>query len=70
MRSPLGVYLQPGQIDKAEAHFATVAASANVPEPAKALSVAFVAPARGDWDTSSGVLRGLVDEDDANHAVC
>ena len=46
MRSALGVYLQPGQIDKAEAHFATVAASANIPEPAKALSVAFVAPAR------------------------
>ena len=70
LRSALGrVYLQSGQIDKAEAHFALVAADASVPEPTKALNAAFVASARGDWDTAGEVLRGLVEEDDANYAV-
>jgi len=70
LRSALGrVYLQSGQIDKADAHFAVVAADANVPEPTKALNAAFVASARGDWVTAGDVLRGLVEEDDANYAV-
>jgi len=57
-------------IDKAESHFAIVAASANVLEPTKALNAAFVASAHGDWDTAGEVFCGLVEEDDANYAVC
>ena len=63
------MYLQSGQLDKAETHFAVVAADASVPEPIKALNAAFVASARGDWETAGEVLRGLVEEDDANYAV-
>jgi hypothetical protein len=63
------VYLQSGQIDEAEAHFAVVAADVSVPEPTKALNAAFVASARGDWDAAGEVWRGLVEEDDANHTV-
>jgi len=63
------VYLQSGQIDKAEAHFAVVAADPSVPEPTKALNAAFVASAPGDWVMASEVLRGLVEEDDANYVV-
>jgi len=71
LRSALGsVYLQSGQIDKAEAHFAVVAADASVPGPTKAPNAAFVASARGDWVTAGDVLRGLVEEDYANCAVC
>jgi hypothetical protein len=62
------VYLQSGQLDKAETHFAAVAADTSVPEPSKALNVAFVASARGDWTAAGEILRGLV-EDDANYAV-
>ena len=46
-----------------------MAADASVPEPIKAFNAAFVASARGDWDTAGEVLRGLVEEDDANYAV-
>jgi hypothetical protein len=46
-----------------------VTADAGVPEPTKALNAAFVASARGDWDAAGEVLRGLVEEDDANYAV-
>ena len=59
------VYLQSGQTDKAEAHFAVVTADASVPEPTKALNAAFVVSARGDWVTAGEVLRGLVEEDNA-----
>jgi len=70
LRSALGrVYLQSGQLDKAEAHFAQVAADANVPEASKALNEAFVASARGDWPTVGEILRRLVEEDDANYAA-
>ena len=40
-----------------------------MPEPTKALNAAFVASGRGDWDTAGEVLRGLVEEDDANYTV-
>jgi Tfp pilus assembly protein PilF len=70
LRSALGrVYLQSGQLDKAEAHFAQVAADPNVPEASKALNAAFVASARGDWPAAGEILRRLVEEDDANYAV-
>lgn len=64
------VYIQFGQIDKAEGHFAAVAADVSMPNPTKALNAVFVSYARGDWDTAGEVLRRLVEEDDANHAVC
>ena len=63
------MYLQSGQLDKAEAHFAQVKADPSVPEASKALNEAFVASARGDWSTAGEILRGLVEEDDANYAV-
>ena len=63
------MYLQSGQIDEADAHFAVVAAFASMPEPTKALNAAFVASARGDWDTAGEVLRGLVEEEDGNDTV-
>jgi hypothetical protein len=69
------VYLQAGQLDQAEAHFAAVAAAADddddadAPETTKALNAAFLASARGDWDTAGTLLRGLVEQDDANYAV-
>ncbi|KAI0289448.1 hypothetical protein BC826DRAFT_1031882, partial [Russula brevipes] len=70
LRSALGrVYLQAGQLDKAEAHFAAVAADRGVPEPTKALNAAFVASARGDWDGAGELLRALVAQDDVNYAA-
>jgi uncharacterized protein HemY len=63
------VYLQAGQLDKAEAHFAAVAADHGVPEPTKALNAAFVASARGDWHRAGELLRALVAQDDVNYAV-
>ena len=68
-RRSAGCTLQSGQIGEAEAPFAVVAADASMPEPTKALNAAFVASARGDWDAAGEVLRGLVEEDDANYAV-
>jgi len=71
LRSALGrVYLQSGQIHKAETHFAVVAMDASVPGLTKVPNAAFVASARGDWVTASDVLHGLVEEDDANCAMC
>jgi hypothetical protein len=35
----------------------------------RALNAAFVASVRGDWDATGEVLRGLVEEDDANYVV-
>ena len=85
MRSALGrVYLQAGQLDQAEAHFAAVAADADTDTDededtgtdastaaaaSKTLNAAFMASARGDWDTASRLLRGLVEQDEANYAV-
>lgn len=70
MRSALGrVYLQAGQLDQAETHFAVVAADLSAPETTKALNAAFLASARGEWDTAGTLLRGLVEQDDANYAV-
>lgn len=70
LRSALGrVYLQSGQLDRAEAHFARVAADPDVPEASKALNDAFVASARGDWSKAGEILHRLVEEDDANYAV-
>ena len=81
LRSALGrVYLQAGQLDKAEAHFAAIAntntntdeedeAGTDTPETTKTLNAAFLASARGDWDTASRLLRGLVEQDEANYAV-
>jgi len=70
------VYLQAGQLDQAEAHFAAIAAdgadadAGNAPQqPAKALNAAFLASARGDWETAGTLLRGLVEQDDANYAA-
>jgi hypothetical protein len=79
LRSALGrVYLQAGQLDKAEYHFevvetaAVTAATADdddddegkqdvVSETTRALNVAFMASARGDWDKAGTILRHLVD---------
>lgn len=89
MRSALGrVYLQAGQLDQAEAHFAAVAADADTDTDedededtdtgtdastaaaaGKTLNAAFMASARGDWDKASRLLRGLVEQDEANYAV-
>jgi Flp pilus assembly protein TadD len=75
LRSALGrVYLQAGQLDRAEAHFTAIAtadagAGADAPESTKALNAAFLASARGDWDAAGTLLRGLVEQDDANYAV-
>jgi trafficking protein particle complex subunit 12 len=87
LRSALGrVYLQAGQLDQAEAHFAAVAADADTDTDededadtgtdastaaaaGKTLNAAFMASARGDWDTASRLLRGLVEQDEANYAV-
>jgi tetratricopeptide (TPR) repeat protein len=70
LRSALGrVYLQAGQLDQAEAHFAAIAADANAPETTKALNAAFLASARGDWEAAGTLLYGLVEQDDANYAA-
>ena len=70
MRAALGrVYLQAGQLDRAEAHFVAVAAAADVPESTKALNKAFLASARGEWDAAAVILRELFAEDDTNYAV-
>ena len=70
LRAALGrVYLQAGQLDRAEAHFVAVAAAADVPESTKALNKAFLASARGEWDAAGVILRELFAEDDTNYAV-
>ena len=76
LRSALGrVYLQAGQLDRAEAHFAAVAAAAadtdtgGTHETTKTLNAAFLASARGNWDTAGTLLRELVEQDEANYAV-
>jgi tetratricopeptide (TPR) repeat protein len=49
------VYLQAGQLDRAEAHFAAVAADdvgGGALESTKALNAAFLASARGEWDAA------------------
>ena len=63
------MYLQAGQLDRAEAHFVAVAAAADVPESTKALNKAFLASARGEWDAAAVILRELFAEDDTNYAV-
>ena len=80
MRAALGrVYLQAGQLDRAEAHFAAVAAAAEddveddvgggALESTKKLNAALLASARGEWDAASGILRELFAQDDTNYAV-
>ncbi|KAI9451686.1 hypothetical protein BJY52DRAFT_91219 [Lactarius psammicola] len=70
LRAALGrVYLQAGQLDRAEAHFAAVAADAGAPESTKALNAAFLASARGEWEAASVILRELFAQDDANYAA-
>jgi lipopolysaccharide biosynthesis regulator YciM len=72
-RAALGrVYLQAGQLDRAEAHFAVVAADdvgGGALESTKALNAAFLASARGEWDAASEILRELFAQDDTNYAV-
>ena len=63
------MYLQAGQLDRAEAHFAAVAAAADVPESTKALNKAFLASARGEWDAAAVILRELFAEDDTNYSA-
>jgi lipopolysaccharide biosynthesis regulator YciM len=63
------VYLQAGQLDRAEAHFTAVEAEDDVPESTKALNKAFLASARGEWDEAAVILRELFAEDDTNYAV-
>ena len=79
MRAALGrVYLQAGQLDRAEAHFAAVAAAAATAEDdvgggalesTKKLNAALLASARGEWDAASEILRELFAQDDTNYAV-
>jgi tetratricopeptide (TPR) repeat protein len=73
LRAALGrVYLQAGQLDRAEAHFAAVAAAAaddGTLESTKALNAAFLASARGEWDAASEILRELFAQDDTNYAA-
>ncbi|KAH9040457.1 hypothetical protein EDB85DRAFT_2173585 [Lactarius pseudohatsudake] len=70
LRAALGrVYLQAGQLDRAEAHFAAVAADAGALESTKALNAAFLASARGEWDVASEILRELFAQDDSNYAA-
>lgn len=70
LRSALGrVYLQAGQLDRAEAHFTAVEAEDDVPESTKALNKAFLASARGEWDEAAVILRGLFAQDDTNYAA-
>ena len=38
-------------------------------ETTKTLNTAFLASARGDWETASTLLRGLVEQDEVNYAV-
>lgn len=65
LRAALGrVYLQAGQLDRAEAHFAAVAADARAPGSTKALNAAFLASARGEWDAAAAILRELFAQDD------
>ncbi len=70
LRAALGrVYLQAGQLDRAEAHFAAVAADVGAPESTKALNAAFLASARGEWEAASVILRELFAQDDTNYAA-
>ncbi|KAF8482741.1 hypothetical protein DFH94DRAFT_378858 [Russula ochroleuca] len=70
VRSALGRgYLQAGQLNQAEAHFAAISADTNAPETTQALNAAFLASARGDWEAAGTLLRELVGQDDANYAV-
>ncbi|KAF8269800.1 hypothetical protein EI94DRAFT_1778124 [Lactarius quietus] len=70
LRAALGrVYLQAGQLDRAEAHFDAVAVADNVPESTKALNAAFLASARGEWDAAAVILRELFAQDDTNYAA-
>ncbi|KAH9000341.1 hypothetical protein EDB92DRAFT_1789692 [Lactarius akahatsu] len=71
LRAALGrVYLQAGQLEKAEEHFAAVAADASgALESTKALNAAFLASARGEWDVASEILRELFAQDDSNYAA-
>ena len=70
LRAALGrVYLQAGQLDRAETHFAAVAADNGVAESTKALNTAFLASARGEWDAAATILRDLFAQDDTNYAV-
>ena len=46
-----------------------VVVDASVLELSKAINAAFAASARRDWDVAGEVLRGLVGEDDVDHAV-
>ncbi|KAF8498609.1 hypothetical protein F5888DRAFT_1690439 [Russula emetica] len=67
LRSALGrVYLQAGQLDQAEAHFAAMMRRRR---RGKTLNAAFLASARGDWDMAGKLLRGLVEQDEANYAA-
>ncbi|KAH9169928.1 hypothetical protein EDB89DRAFT_1382929 [Lactarius sanguifluus] len=70
LRAALGrVYLQAGQLEKAEEHFAAVAADAGALESTKALNAAFLASARGEWNVASEILRELFAQDDTNYAA-
>ncbi|KAI0305862.1 hypothetical protein B0F90DRAFT_1873301 [Multifurca ochricompacta] len=70
LRAALGrVYLQAGQLDQAETHFAAVAADESVPESTKALNASFMASARGDWDKASEILRDLITQRGSTQAV-
>ena len=73
------MYLQAGQLDRAEAHFAAVAVAAATAveddvgggalESTMKLNAAFLASARGEWDAASEILRELFAQDDTNYAV-
>jgi hypothetical protein len=44
-------------------------ANQGTPETTITLNAAFLASARGEWDAAGTLLRGLVQQDDANYAV-
>ncbi|KAI9458105.1 hypothetical protein F5148DRAFT_1321530 [Russula earlei] len=70
LRSALGrVYLQAGQLDRAEAHMSAVAADPGAPESTKVLNAALLASARGDWDAAASLLRALVAQDEVKYAA-
>jgi tetratricopeptide (TPR) repeat protein len=70
LRSALGRgYLQAGQLNQAEAHFAAITVDTNAPVTTKALNATFLASARRDWEAVGMLLRELVEQDDANYAV-